>query len=73
MLTTNTGAVQLWQHDRMQWIREEALSEVEVAEFIELPENKMVTSRVGDGDETFTERITRQLSDAKVSQLRCRI
>ena len=35
VLTTNTGAVQLWQHDRVQWTREEALSEVEVIEFVE--------------------------------------
>lgn len=67
VLTTNTGAVQLWQHDRAQWTREESLSEVELAEFIELPEKKTVTAHVGDGEETFTERISRQLSDAKVS------
>ena len=63
---TSTGAVQLWQHDRAQWTREEALSEIEYAEFVELPEEKISTTHVGDVDESFAERITRQLSDAKV-------
>jgi hypothetical protein len=48
LLTTTTGSIQLWQHDKMQWVREEALASIQVAEFIELPEKKVVTSRAVD-------------------------
>ncbi|THH04236.1 hypothetical protein EW145_g5667 [Phellinidium pouzarii] len=65
VLTTGTGAVQLWQHDRMQWTREEALSEIALAEFVELPEKKSVSTHVSDHDKSFIERVNRQLSDAK--------
>ncbi|EJD05202.1 DUF1620-domain-containing protein [Fomitiporia mediterranea MF3/22] len=65
VLVTSTGAVQLWQHDRAQWTREEALSEVELAEFIELPERKTIATHVGDGEESFVGRVTRQVQDAK--------
>ncbi|KAI5117724.1 hypothetical protein M0805_006209 [Coniferiporia weirii] len=65
ILTTGTGAVQLWQHDRAQWTREEALSEIALAEFVELPERKSVSTHVGADEETFFGRVNRQLSDAK--------
>ncbi|KAH7927025.1 DUF1620-domain-containing protein [Leucogyrophana mollusca] len=65
LLTTTTGAVQLWQHDKMLWVREEALATIQVAEFVELPEKKIIGSHVGLEEETFLERITRQFSDAK--------
>ncbi|KAL5498433.1 hypothetical protein ACEPAH_2575 [Sanghuangporus vaninii] len=64
-IVTSTGAVQLWQHDRAQWTREEALAEIELAEFVELPEAKTATTLARDEDENFVERITRQISDAK--------
>ena len=65
VLTTATGAVQLWQHDRVQWTREEALSEIAVAEFVELPEPLSIATHVKD-DESFIERLIRQVEDAKV-------
>lgn len=37
LLTTSTGALQLWQHEGMQWSRDEALSTVRVATFVSLP------------------------------------
>ncbi|KAH7906600.1 hypothetical protein BJ138DRAFT_1015952 [Hygrophoropsis aurantiaca] len=65
LLTTTTGAIQLWQHDKVQWVREEALATIQVAEFVELPEKKVVGSHVGLEEETFLERIIRQFADAK--------
>ena len=68
VLTTSTGSIQLWQYDRLQWIREEALSEIDVAQLVELPEKQAVLAHgVADG-ETFPERMLRQLSDARVRE-----
>ena len=67
-MTSATGAVQLWQHDREQWTREEGLSEIAVAEFVELPEGKSIATHVRD-EESFVERLTRQIGDAKVRAL----
>jgi hypothetical protein len=52
----------------MQWLREEALASIQVAEFIELPEKKVVTSHAVD-EEGYFGRLQRQLSDAKVQRL----
>ncbi|KAK0200946.1 DUF1620-domain-containing protein [Desarmillaria ectypa] len=62
-LTTTTGTVQLWQQDKLQWIREESLASVRVAEFVELPEHVVTSSH--DLDEQFSERVRRQISDAQ--------
>ena len=64
-LTTSTGAVQLWQHDKLQWTREEGLSDIRVAEMVELPERK-VAAHAGVENETFGMRLRRQLADAQV-------
>jgi hypothetical protein len=69
MITSTTGAVQLWQQDKLQWVREESLSSISVAEFVELPERKIALSHAGDEGETFLARITRQLEDAQVGLL----
>ncbi len=65
-LTTSTGAVQLWQGDIVQWTREEGLSRLQVAEMVELPEQKITAAHAVDERDTFVERIRRQLTDAKV-------
>ncbi|KAG1773685.1 hypothetical protein EV702DRAFT_559870 [Suillus placidus] len=65
LLTTTTGSIQLWQHDKMQWVREEALASIQVAEFVELPEKKVVMSHAVMDEEGYFERLQRQLSDAK--------
>lgn len=65
-VTTTTGAVQLWQHDRMMWAREESLAEIKLAEFVELPEPKAAASHLEEGGESFFSRLVRQASDAKV-------
>ncbi|KAH9929331.1 uncharacterized protein B0H18DRAFT_996604 [Fomitopsis serialis] len=64
-VTTSTGAIQLWQHDKLQWSREEGLADIKVAELVELPERKIITSHVGDEEESFGDRLVRQLSDAQ--------
>ena len=58
--------MQLWQHDRAMWTREEGLSELKVAEFVDLPEKKAAAALVREEDESFVARLTRQLGDAKV-------
>ena len=62
--------VQLWQHDREQWTREEGLSEIAVAGLVELPEAESSTSHI-DNDESFSARLARQISDAKVFYNHC--
>ncbi|KAI9451269.1 DUF1620-domain-containing protein [Lactarius psammicola] len=64
-LTTSTGAIQLWQGDIVQWTREEGLSRLQVAEMVELPEQKIMAAHAVDERDTFVERIRRQLTDAK--------
>ncbi|KAF8258763.1 hypothetical protein EI94DRAFT_1728071, partial [Lactarius quietus] len=64
-VTTSTGAIQLWQGDILQWTREEGLSRLQVAEMVELPEQKAMAAHAVDERDTFVERITRQLTDAK--------
>lgn len=65
LLITTTGSMQFWQHDKMQWIREEALASIQVAEFVELPEKKVVMSHAVVDEEGYFERLQRQLSDAR--------
>jgi ER membrane protein complex subunit 1 len=69
VLTTTTGAVQLWRGDIVQWTREEGLSRLQVAEMVELPERKTTTAHVIDQNEVFVERIRRQLTNAKVRSM----
>jgi hypothetical protein len=65
-ITTATGAVQLWKSEVLQWTREESLATISVAELVELPEKKVISSHVGEGQETVLNRLIRQLSDARV-------
>lgn len=70
VVTTSTGGIQLWQRDKVQWTREEGLSDIRAAEMVELPESKIVASQVTSEDhESFTSRLYRQLSDAQVCLL----
>ncbi|GBE86822.1 hypothetical protein SCP_1000640 [Sparassis crispa] len=65
VLTTSTGAVQLWQQDQLHWTREEALSDIRVAEFVELPERKIIAALGREEEETFMARLVRQTSEAQ--------
>ena len=70
VLTTTTGSVQLWQQDQHQWTREESLTDVRVAEMVELPEPLVIASQVGaEETESFGSRLQRQLADAQVSPI----
>lgn len=65
LVTTSTGAMQLWKQGDLQWTREEGLAATVVAEFVELPE-RVQTSARGDGEESFFSRVVRQIGDAQV-------
>jgi ER membrane protein complex subunit 1 len=65
-MITTTGAVQLWQQDKVQWTREESLASISVAEFVELPEKKVTSSHAGEGQETLVARLKWQLLEAQV-------
>jgi len=52
----------------MQWTREESLSTVAIAEFVELPERKAVQSSAAES-ENFVSRVLRHISDAQASSL----
>ncbi|KAF8678535.1 hypothetical protein AX14_004695 [Amanita brunnescens Koide BX004] len=68
VITTSTGAVQLWSipfnsdASEMVWNREEALSTISASEFIELPEQVSVTKL---HDKGFGARLLRQLVEAQ--------
>jgi hypothetical protein len=64
VLTATTGTVQLWQQDKEQWTREEALANIAVAEFVELPGMNVMQAH-GSEDENFVSRVVRQVLDAK--------
>jgi hypothetical protein len=49
-----------------KWTQEESLATIGVAEFVELPEEKVVYSHVGDGHEHFFACLGRQLIEARV-------
>ncbi|KAF5347996.1 hypothetical protein D9757_014689 [Collybiopsis confluens] len=66
LVTTSTGVVQLWEQDKHVWTREEGLSEVNAAKFVELPELVSVLSGdSGLSNEGFVGRVIRQIKDAK--------
>ncbi|KDQ19878.1 hypothetical protein BOTBODRAFT_27299 [Botryobasidium botryosum FD-172 SS1] len=44
LVTTSTGAIQLWQQNEAKWTREESLSEIQAIEFLDLPEQKVLAS-----------------------------
>ncbi len=68
VVTTTTGAVQMWQQDQLQWSREEGLADISVAELVELPERKAAFQGESE-QETFGARVARQLLDAQVRGL----
>jgi hypothetical protein len=51
--------------DKVQWTREESLSTIALAEFIELPERKAIQSSIAES-ENFIGRVLRHISDAQV-------
>jgi len=51
--------------DKVQWTREESLSTIAIAEFVELPERKAIHSS-HEENENLIGRMLRQISDAQV-------
>ncbi|KAJ7846290.1 DUF1620-domain-containing protein, partial [Mycena leptocephala] len=64
VITTSTGAVQFWDQDQLVWGREEGLTAIDHAVFVELPLPERV-ARVNVEGESFVSRLTRQIEDAK--------
>ncbi|KAJ3985170.1 hypothetical protein F5890DRAFT_1389972, partial [Lentinula detonsa] len=64
-LTTTTGAVQVWEQGEHIWTREEGLSELKAAKFVELPERILVLGGEGRLKEGFVGRLLREAKDAK--------
>lgn len=58
----------MWEMDHYGWTREEALANIAVAEYVEIPERKSMESGGGE-EESFGGRVVRQLIDAKVRLL----
>ncbi|GHJ84629.1 hypothetical protein NliqN6_1031 [Naganishia liquefaciens] len=45
VLTTSTGAIQLWDQETIAWTREEGLSSIQETRFVELPERKLEVAK----------------------------
>ncbi|KIK01760.1 hypothetical protein K443DRAFT_550803 [Laccaria amethystina LaAM-08-1] len=65
LVTTSSGAIQLWQQGELKWMREESLATTTLAEFVELPERVASGSNLHIGGEGFVSRVIRQISDAQ--------
>ncbi|QRW23033.1 endoplasmic reticulum membrane protein [Rhizoctonia solani] len=57
LLTTSTGAVQLWQLHDLQWTRDEALTDIKVAALVDLPERKIAEEIASSEHRGFLERL----------------
>ena len=55
----------MWLDDKVQWTREESLSTIALAEFVELPERKAIQSSAA-ASENIVSRVLRHISDAQV-------
>lgn len=58
----------MWLEGEVQWTREESLSAIALAEFVELPERKAIRSGVAESED-FVGRVLRHISDAQASFL----
>ncbi len=66
ILTTQSGSIQQWKQEQNIWTREESLTEVIVADVVELPEGTVSQTVLEDRTETFFERLSRQIGDLQV-------
>lgn len=66
ILTTQSGSIQQWKQEQNIWTREESLTEVIVADVVELPEATVSQTVLDDRTETFFERLSRQIGDLQV-------
>ncbi|KAG8768084.1 hypothetical protein FRC12_005774, partial [Ceratobasidium sp. 428] len=56
-LTTSTGAVQLWQGDKVHWTRDEALADIKLATLVDLPERKIASELGMSEHRGFADRL----------------
>ena len=59
----------MWQDDEVKWTREEALSGIAAAEFVEIPEKTTSKASQRGTTESFIARIRRQIAEAQVFSL----
>lgn len=67
VLTTSTGAIQLWRQEECLWTREEGLSNIQEIRFVELPEKKVEDVNAVLHDEGLVARVVRHAGQTKVS------
>jgi len=67
LLVTSTGSVQLWDSDSLKWTREEGLSSIVTAQFVEIPERVGSEGSLGHDSEGFFTRLLRHISSLQVS------
>jgi hypothetical protein len=67
VITTSSGAIQLVTPETIKWTREESLSEIAAVRFVDLGEPEVEEARHLMADETFAARLTRHISELKVS------
>ena len=71
LLITSTGSVQLWDGDNIKWTREEGLSSISTAQFVEVPERVGSEGNLGHDSEGFLTRLFRHISSAQVGSCFC--
>ncbi|KAF7979908.1 hypothetical protein HWV62_40304 [Athelia sp. TMB] len=69
VVSTSTGGMQLFRttggtKTALDWTREEGLSNVKIAEYVEIPELQVIEGGAGDV-EPFADRLVRQIVEAK--------
>lgn len=69
VLTTSTGAIQLWDQEVVAWTREEGLSNIQETRFVELPERKLEVAKVVLHNEDLVARLARHVGEFKASLL----
>lgn len=70
MVSTSTGGLQMYHttggtKTQLDWTREEGLANIQVAEYVEIPERLVIESGGADA-ERFGDRLIRQIIEAKV-------
>ena len=65
VVTTTTGAIQLWEQSSLKWTREESLALTAIAELVEIPE-KIASEAGHDLNEGFGVRLARLVMDTQV-------
>lgn len=69
VLTTSTGAIQLWNQETIAWTREEGLSHIQKTRFVELPERKVEVANAVLHNEDLVSRLTRHVGELQVRQV----